>query len=417
MQIKDSQIKNSGPLHEIKVLDLSQRYGYYCGKLYADMGADVILVEMPGSGSALRMRAPFIEDNRDREYSIPFFYANSSKRGITLDWTKPAGRDLLLKLAAQADLVIEDGAPGAMEAAGIGYATLAAQQPKLVLVSITPFGKSGHFAHYAADDLTLLALGGLLNLMGYPGIAPTQAYGEQAYAMGNMFAAVGSMLAIYGAGASGRGQYVDVSMQECVVMALENTAQFYDLEQKVRERYAGIQRHAGTGVFECADGFIYVFAGGMAAQRFWPNMVKWMQDERVAGADVLSAPEWSDISYVNSDIGKDVFAGIFTDFAKTKTKQELYDFGQARRVPLCPISTPADIAHNKQLAYRSFFTTIKHAPSGRDIVMPGAHCKLERTPWSIARAAPMLGQHNRAVYEELGVSAQDLAALAQAKVI
>ena len=123
-------------------------------------------------------------------------------------------------------------------------------------------------------------------------------------------------------------------------MALENTAQFYDLEQKVRERYAGIQRHAGTGVFECADGYIYVFAGGMAARRFWPNMVKWMQDERVAGADVLSSPQWSDISYVNSDPGKDAFAGIFTDFAKTKTKRELYDVGQARRVPLCPISTP-----------------------------------------------------------------------------
>jgi len=200
-------------------------------------------------------------------------------------------------------------------------------------------------------------------------------------------------------------------------MALENTAQFYDLEQKVRQRYAGIQRHAGTGVFECADGYIYVFAGGMAAVRFWPNMVKWMQDERVAGADVLSAPQWSDINYVNSDPGKDAFAGIFTDFAKTKTKQELYDVGQARRVPLCPISTPADIAHNKQLAYRSFFATVRHDASGRDIVLPGAPYKLSRTPWRIARPAPALGQHNRAVYEGLGVSAQELAALAQAAVI
>src|SRR4051812_14985560 len=176
-----------GPLSGLNVLDLSERYGYYCGKLFADMGADVILVEPPGTGTALRAQSPCIGDAQDGESSIPFFYYNTSKRGITLAWKQPAGRDLFLKLAARADVVIEDGGPGVLQEAGLDYAKLASKRPQLVMASITPFGQRGPYAHYAADDLTLLALGGFLNMMGYPDIAPTQAYGNQAHAMGCMF--------------------------------------------------------------------------------------------------------------------------------------------------------------------------------------------------------------------------------------
>lgn len=381
------------------------------------MGADVVLIEPPGTGAALRSEPPYLEDKNHPEFGIPFFYYNTSKRGITLDWKKPAGRELLLKLVARADLLIEDAEPGAMKASGLDYEVLAQTQPRLVMTSITPFGQTGPYAHYAADDLTLLALGGFLNMMGYPDAAPTQAYGNQAYAMGSMFAAVGSMLAVLGAQATGRGQQVDISMQECVSMALENAAQFYDLEHKVRTRFGGAQRHAGTGIFECADGYIYIFAGGMAAARFWPNFVQWMRGERVPGAEVFSAPQWSDIQYVNSDPAKAVFSGIFSAFAKANTKKKLYDEGQARRVPLCPVSTPADIAHNRQLAYRSFFATVRHGPSGRDVVMPGAPFKLAQTPWRVARAAPALGEHNLEVYSALGMAQQEMASLAASGII
>lgn len=408
---------HSAALAGLKVIDLSQRYAHYCGKLFADMGADVVLVEKPRTGCALRAEAPFLGDRHDPEYSIPFFYFNTSKRGVTLDLEQPEGRDLFKTLARQCDLVIEDGLPGALDALGLGDEALADIRPEIVMTSITPFGQTGPYANYAADDLTLLAMGGFLHMMGYPDAAPTQAYGNQAYAMGNMFGAVGSMMAVLGAQTSGSGQHVDISIQECVTMALENAAQFYDLEKRVRTRFAGSQRQAGTGIFECADGSVYIFAGGMAAIRFWGNLVQWMKDGRVPSYEVLDKSEWSDMAFLNSDRAKDVFAEMFSVVARTKTKEELYREAQRRRVPLCPVSTMADIAQNRQLAYRGFFTRVPHAPSGREIVMPGAPFKLSATPSKVARPAPRLGEHNREIYSAIGVSEQKLAAFAQAGVV
>lgn len=407
----------SAALTGLKVLDLSQRYAHYCGKLFADMGADVILIEKPRSGCALRGEAPFIADKHDPEYSIPFFYFNTSKRGITLDLEQGEGRELFRNLARDCDLVIDDGAPGALDALGLGYAALAEIRPGMVVTSITPFGQAGPYAQYAADDLTLLAMGGFLHMMGYPDAAPTQASGNQAYAMGNLFAAVGSMMAVLGAQTSGEGQHVDISIQECVTMALENAAQFYDLEKRVRTRFAGSQRQAGTGIFECADGSVYIFAGGMAAIRFWGNLVQWMKDEQVPAYETLDGPEWSDMVFLNSERAKDTFAEMFSVVAKRKTKEELYREAQRRRVPLCPVSTVADVVQNRQLAYRGFFTRVPHARAERELVMPGAPFQLSATPSKVARPAPQLGQHNREIYGAIGVSEQKLAALQQAGVV
>ena len=401
----------------LKVLDLSQRYAHYCGKLFADMGADVILVEKPGSGSALRAEAPFIADRHDPEFSIPFFYFNTSKRGITLDLEQDEGRELFRTLARDCDLVIEDGVPGALDALGLSYPSLAAIRPEIVVTSITPFGQTGPYARYAADDLTLLAMGGFLHMMGYPDAAPTQAYGNQAYAMGNMFGAVGSMMAVLGAQTSGEGQHVDIAIQECVAMALENAAQFYDLEKRVRTRFAGSQRLAGTGIFECADGSVYIFAGGMAAIRFWGNLVQWMKDEQVPSYEALDGPEWSDMGFLNSERAKDRFAQMFSVVAAGKSKEALYREAQRRRVPLCPVSTVADVAQNRQLAYRGFFTRVPHAGTERELVMPGAPYQMSATPSTVMRPAPRVGQHNREVYGALGVNDGKLAALERAGVV
>lgn len=404
-------------LEGLKVLDLSERYAHYCGKLLADMGADVILVEKPQGGCALRGEAPFIADTPHPEYGIPYVYFNTSKRGITLDLEQERGGDLFRRLARDSDVVIEDASPGTLDALGAGYEALAALRRGIVMTSITPFGQTGPYAHYAADDLTLLAMGGFLHMMGYPDAEPTQAYGNQAYAMGNMFAAVGTLMAVLGAQASGRGQHVDISIQECVTMALENAAQSYDLEQRVRTRFAGTQRQAGTGIFECADGSVYLFAGGMAAIRFWGNLVQWMKDEQVPSYETLDRSEWSEMAFLNSERAKDAFARMFSAVTRGKTKEALYREAQRRRVPLCPVSTVADVVRNRQLAHRGFFARVPHELSGRDIVMPGAPFRMSETPGRVARAAPGLGQHNREIFGAIGVDEKSLAALALAGVV
>ena len=216
-------------LEGLRVLDLTGAMGNYAGKLFADMGADVILVEPPG-GTELRREPPFIGDVSGPDRSLNFAYQNSSKRGIALDLETPSGQQILRDLARDADLVIETFPPGWSAERGIGYGDLAAQRPGIVVASITPFGQSGPFAQWTATDLVGLALGGLLYMGGYRDRAPTQAHGDQAFKCAAMYGAVAAMLAVTEAELMGQGQHVDISMQESVTLALENAAQTYDLE-------------------------------------------------------------------------------------------------------------------------------------------------------------------------------------------
>jgi benzylsuccinate CoA-transferase BbsE subunit len=403
-------------LDGVRVLDLSGPMGNYCGKLFADMGADVILVEPPG-GTRLRFEPPFIGDVLGLERSLSFAYYNTSKRGITLDLDCVSGQALFRQLVASADLVIASEKPGVMQARGLAYDKLAALRPQLVYASITPFGETGPYADYEAEDLIALAMGGLLYLGGYPDAAPTRVYGNQAILCANMFGAVAALLAVLDAEAGGAGQHVDVSMQECVVMALENSAQFFDLEHTVRKRHAGEQRFAGTGVFECEDGDIYLMAGGIGANKFWGRTIEWFIEESMAGVDALRGPQWTHIDYLKSDDAKRVFAQCFEPWAKTRTKDYLYREGQRRRIPIAPISKPADLLSSRQLRHRGYFVEVMHALHDKPLLMPGAPYRLSGTPWRIQRPAPRLGEHNADIYGEIGITPAELERLFSARVV
>ena len=271
---------------------------------------------------------------------------------------------------------------------GIDYAALSAGNPQLVMTSVTPFGQSGPYAQYVAEDIVALALGGLLYLGGYPDTPPMAAHGNQAYLAAAQFASVASMMALLDANRS-PGQHIDVSIQECVVMGMETAIQFYDLEKTVRKRASGQPIMAGVGVFACADGEIYLMAGGIASTRFWENMVNWLIDEGIADAKQLLESKWESHDYLATDEAKNIFNGLFAPFAKKHTKVNLYQSGQLRRIPVCPINTPRDILANRQLDYRGFFVQQQHTPSGRPLTVPGAPYKL-RDPMaaSTTGAAP-----------------------------
>jgi benzylsuccinate CoA-transferase BbsE subunit len=403
-------------LDGIRVLDASGAMGQYCGKLFADLGADVILVE-PIGGSATRREGPFIEDRVDLESSLAFAYMNTSKRGVTLNLDHREGQSLFHDLASRADLIIESEQPGVMAKRGLGYAKLSAKRPSLVYTSITAFGQTGPYASYGADDLIGLALGGMLYLGGYADSPPIGVYGNQAYAAASLFGAVASMAALYAAEATGGGDHIDVSMQECMVLGLENAAQTYDLEGTIRKRYGGQQRQAAIGAYPCKDGYVFLLAGGIASNRFWIPTVQWLIDERAPGAEALGDPRWLEVKYVVSEEGKRIFASVFEPFTKARTKKELVEAAIQRRIPLAPVSTPADVLQNRQLKHRGFFVEVMNRFAGRPIQMPGAPYKLFGTPWRIARPAPALGEHNREVFAEIGLAAPDLAALFASGVI
>jgi benzylsuccinate CoA-transferase BbsE subunit len=397
-------------LEGLRVLDLSGPMGNYSGKLFADMGADVILVEPP-QGTALRREPPFIGSVAGTERSLNFACQNTSKRGICLDLETASGQRLLRELTATADLVIETAPPGWMDARGIGHAALSRVRPQLVMASITPFGQTGPYADMQATDLVGLAMGGLLYMGGYHDAAPTQAHGNQAYMCAAMYGAVAAMLAVTEAEATGQGQHVDISMQEAVTLALENAAQTFDLEGVVRKRPLAEQRFAGYGLFECKDGYIYLGSRGIGNSPAWSRSLQWFKDEHMEGVDRLFGPEWADLAYLKSPEARDVFGELFMRWARQHTKAWLYSEGQKRLIPLAPVSTPADLLENPQLKARGHFVAFTHPLLKAAALMPGAPYVMSGTPWRVHRPAPALGQHTAEVLGELGIGAQDLSRL------
>ena len=387
-------------LQGLTVIDLSGALGNYAGKLFAELGADVVLVEPPG-GSSLRHEGPFLADLPGLERSLAFAYHNTSKRGITLDLDREADRATLRRLVATADLVIETERPGVMDERGLGYADLSKIRPGLVMLSITPFGQTGPYAQYQAEDIVALALGGMLYLGGYPDTAPIRVHGDQGILCANMYGAVAGIIALWHAEASGEGEHLDVSMQESVVMALENAVQFYDLEKTVRRRWAGEQRFAGTGVYACEDGYVFLMAGGIGANRFWSRTLEWFADEGMVGVERLQGPEWATVEFLKSDEAKRIFSEVFDPWALQRSKAHLYHAGQARKIPIAPVSSPKDIVENKQLQSRGHFVEVPDGIAGHTLHMPGAPYKLSETPWQIQRPAPRLGEHNLEILSAL----------------
>lgn len=390
--------------------------GNYAGKLFADMGADVILVEPP-AGSELRREGPFIGDMAGLERSLSFAYQNTSKRGICLDLDTASGQGLLRELAAGADLVIETFPPGWLEARGLGYAQLAQRRPQIVVASITPFGQTGPYAQMQASDLVGLATGGLLWMGGYQGEAPTQAHGDQAYKCAAMYGAVAALLAVTDAELSGQGQAVDIAMQECVTLALENAAQTYDLEGVIRKRPLSDQRFAGYGLFECQDGYIYLGSRGIGTSPAWTRSLQWFKDENMAGVERLFGPEWSDLAYLKTEEAREVFGELFMNWSRQRTKVWLYTEGQKRLIPLAPVSTPRDLLENPQLRARGHFVPFTHPLVRAAAEMPGAPYVLSATPWRLQRPAPLLGEHTGEVLAEIGITREEVARLYSAGVV
>ncbi len=413
---KDQSSAQACALEGIRVLEIAGPMTQYCGKMFAELGADVILIEPPG-GSSIRGIPPFIADKRGADASLAYAYFNTSKQGVTLDLKTSEGQAILRRMAETADVIIESEKPGTLAKLGCGYADLSAQRPSLVFVSITGFGQTGPYSNYEAEDLIGLASGGFLYLGGYPDQPPVGAYGGQGYLGASMYAAVAAMLALTKAELTGQGDHVDVSLQECMVMAMETAVQFFDLEGKTRKRHAGEQRFAGTAVFECQDGYIYMMASGIGANKFWGLTLQWLQDEKVPGVERLTGDEWNHVEYVGTDEAKRIFAEVFSPWVKTKAKAYIYHEGQRRHIPLAAINTIPDILQSTQFSQRNYFVEVRDPATGITLKMPGAPYKLALTPWQLRSPAPRLGEHNQVVFKATGLNDQDIKRFSAEKVI
>lgn len=397
----------SGPLSGYRVLDLAGPLGLHCTKLLADMGADVIKIEPP-SGDGSRRMPPFKDDLPHPEKSLYFLHFNTNKRGITLDIEKPDGRGIFLELAGKADVVIETAKPGRMDELGMGYEMLRGQNRGLVYAALTPFGQSGPWRDYKANDMAGIALGNLLYLAGEPGEPPLQPPGEIAYGMASTYGAFGIAVALYHRLDSGKGQYIDVSMHECAGHIAGYFIPNYG--------YTGVKPARASRKGEETDLYDpYATKNGYARifiipVEQWRRLVDWMG--RPAS---ISGPEFEKMSYRRQH--PDIVTKAIAEFCAKHTKEELYDEGQKRRIAVTPINTAGEFIEMEQTKSRQLFVDMEHPEIGR-YKQFGAVPRLMETPGGIYRPAPLLGQHNKEIFmDELGMSSEDLVALRSEEVI
>jgi crotonobetainyl-CoA:carnitine CoA-transferase CaiB-like acyl-CoA transferase len=406
-----------------RVLDLTNVQGFLCGKILADLGAEVIKVEKPG-GDPSRDHGPFYHNIRDPEKSLYWFAYNLNKKGITLDIETADGRAIFKKLVGRADFVIESFPPGYLDGLGLGYTALSAINPRIVMTSITPFGLTGPHKDYKASDIVVMAMGGLLNITGNPDQAPLRISLPQAFLLASAHAAAASMVAYYYRETSGEGQHVDVSAQQCVLWEIANAIPLWELNRTVLKRAGSFLAGRWTGtkqrlLWECRDGYVlfYVLGGAFGAKTN-RAIVKWMEEENMA-PEYLSNFNWNafDMASQTQEMQDQIEEQIRLLFIKF-TKEELYNEAQKRGIMLCPVSTSQDILENEQLKARDFWVEIQHPELSESVSYPGAFARLSETPLAVRRRAPTVGEHNPEIYQgEIGLSDSEIAALKRAGAI
>lgn len=412
----------SGPLTGLRVLELAGEKGHYCGRLLADMGADVIKVEPPG-GDTARQVGPFVDDKPDPNRSLFFWHYNANKRGVTLDLA--ARPDLLSQLVGRADIVLETSPPGYLSGLGLGYEELSKPNPSLIYASLTPFGQTGPYRNFLTSDLVSLALGGPMASCGYddlPGAPPIRGEYHQAYHIGSHYAFVGILVALFSRGLSGRGQYIDVSIHEACSCTTEGAFPAWVYHQRIVKRQTA--RHATIRPtlpfhYACADGkYLHIVGGVPRDARSWRLLVEWMATAGMA--EDLAGEQYAEFRGIRNLEASDPISTHIHDvigrFFAALPSDEAYHECQKRGIAAGIIRSPEENLLDPHFREdRGFFVEIPATGLDKPALFPGPPYKFEKTPWSLRRPAPKLGEHNAEVYcGELGLSNDELTALAAA---
>ena len=381
---------DSGALSHLRVVEVGTGFAAaYTAKLFADLGADVVKVELPG-GDVTRQLGPFPGNRPNGDTSGLYLYLNTNKRGVVLDLAEPGSRRKLDTLIDRADILVHDFEPSRVVALGLDAERVLANRPRLVATSITPFGLFGPHRDYKAYDLNLWNAGGLAALNGGgPGtddLPPLRTFGWQATFQAGLNAAIATVAAIYARKAIGRGQHVEVSAQECLVTILELTLPFWPYCKMTASRL-GNKPIQPLDFFECKDGWVFLCA---VEEHQWKTFV-----------EAMGSPEWAAMDIFADRLSRganwDALKPMIAEWMATQSVEELYQRLQKIRVPVAPVSTMGDLLASKHLNARGFFVELR-SPSGTSWRAPGAPYLFSRTPWRLRSPAPVLGQHQDEVF-------------------
>lgn len=396
------------PLVGLRVLDLTDLPGMYAGKLLADLGADVVLVE-PRVGAATRGLGPFVDGVTGPDRSLTFLYLNTSKRGITLELDHPEGPSVLARLTAWTNVLIEGRPPGYLDERGLGWARLHEINPALVLTSISPFGQIGPARDWLGGNLIAQASGGTAALCGFADGPPVRLGGRLGFMVPAQQAAVATMLAVIHSRRSGRGQHVDVSAQEALAFSSQPANHWWTALNDVIQRSGNDYVRYGS-VAEAQDGYVGVTTSRADANA---RLLAWLEEEGLA--DDLGDPRWRDPSQQHAFRRK--LKAQFAELCKRRSKYEIGAEAQRRRIWMTPVNRTTELESDPHLIERGYFQPLQHEELGQSLRFPGPPYRMANTPWRLQRQAPRLGEHNSDVYFAAGFVESELASLAAVGVI
>ena len=381
----------------------------YCGKLLADLGAEVVKVERAGVGDPAREYGPYPADDPHPERSGLFLYLNSNKKGTTLNLDTPTGKDILSGLVSQSDVLVHNLHPVEMDRLGVNHANFQGRNPGLVMASITPFGLTGPYRNYKAYDINLAAGGGICEGLGSPGREPLTFCTPQVGYFAGAAAASSIIMALLAKEDGGPGQHIDIA-------EIESMAGIYNGPEALMAVYQWrVTRRTGhhamdfpypNCILRCKDGYIFV---GAPEGRQWRTLLglmgnpEWSQDQRFRNRTVM-----------NNEYADEV-DGYVEEWLADYTKAELLEMALEHRVPLAPVRGFDEVRHDPSLA--SQFMKLERDDTGSYSV-PGPPYRMPGLDSVPTAPAPTLGEHNHGIYcGNLGYTGEQLVKLYQTGVI
>ncbi len=382
-------LPTTGPLAGVRILDLTWVLsGPFCTATLADLGADVIKVERPPYGDVSRTTAPIIDGE-----SGYFFSVNRGKRSIALDLTTDEGKALFRDLVREADVMVENFTPGAMDRLGLGYDVLSKEFPALIYAAISGYGRTGEMSSRPALDVIVQGAGGVMSVTGERGGGPVRPGLSLGDIAAGLYCAIGILAALRERNESGRGQLVDISMLDCQVAIQENAFMRWHLTGEVPERLG--TKHPSSVPFQAfptADGWmVLALAWGV------PNQWALLCSE-------LGVPELIDDPRFFSSAARlrnqDELEPLLTEVFRTRTTADWVAALEPYRIPCGPLNSIPDVAALPQVREREMFVPVSHHTFGA-VPLVNTPIKLSRTPGGLRGTSPDMGQHSREVLDEL----------------
>ena len=397
-------------LDSVRVLELTDGIaGPYCAKMFADYGAEVIRVERP-----MTPPVDYPEINA-AELTALHLHLNTNRKSVTLDLELERGRDLLFELAVRSDVVIESLRPGVMEGLGIDFETIASHRPEIVMTSVTPFGQSGPYSQWNYSELTLFAMTGAMHREGLPSRSPLKYGGEIAQYFAGTTAAAATMGAVAGAALSGIGDWIDISILECMAghpHQIGRRAPFAysgepDLRIEPRTSSAGGREPYAVGTFQCKDGYVSFLPLG---PRMWPNIAHMIGREDLMADSRFQSPQ-------DRADNRAILESIFQSWLDKRTRMEVFDAAQKAGLPGGPVMEALEVVDNEHFRERDYFQVLEHPEHGTH-QYTGLPFKLSDARTASPSAAPTRGKHNREIIMGvLGLGEEEFESLIETGVI